>query len=107
MSDFRAEMERWDEQDAERTKLATVKLAELLGEPSYHHPGDGRPAWQGEGWRALLGDDFVLFLDDAKAMPSDEALKALGYCFWIGMGISGHRRPPAERVVPHFEFLTL
>jgi hypothetical protein len=81
--------DKWADQDAERTAQALPKIIELMGEPTYTHI-DGRPGWERAGWQALLGEQFVLFLDDEDAMPSDAALQALGYCFWIGMSIDRH-----------------
>lgn len=101
MSDTKELWEKWDAQDADRKERALPVILELLGPPTYHHPGDGRPGWEGDGWRALLGDDFVLFRENDRpdAMPPNEALTALGYCLWIGMSVNVHdgRRISARR----------
>lgn len=100
--DFRELCQEWDEQDHEREKKAMPLICDLIGEPTREHL-DGRPIWQGDTWRALLGNgEFVLFREPDAApddIPSPEALQALGLCLWLGLGVDTHdgRRISAQR----------
>ena len=90
---------KWDAENETRTAQALARVKALLGEPSYHHPGDGRPAWEDGGWRVLVGDGDIVLIEDQKGTePSPEVFIALGYCVWLGMGayIGERRRLSAQ-----------
>lgn len=89
MMEFLEMTRKWDEQDHERENKVMPLICDLIGDPTHEHH-DGRPIWQGDTWRALLGwGEFVLFREQdagpnsvpaTRSAPSTRALPLA----WLG-----------------------